>query len=205
MKYIYLLFILFLLSCKKKEGNFTLSGTITDKSFNTGLNEATISLYQVKATNNSLIFISSSTLDTDGKYSFVFKREMMDKYILKISKPNYINLEETIPFSSLDIENENIRNYSTSAKSWVRLKFFNLNPSDTDQLEFRKQNGNSNCEECLDTSKVTLFGSVDTSLIYLNDGNTPFSYLYSEIGTNNTGIKSAVTIPFDTTEIYLEY
>ncbi|MEY2666765.1 MAG: hypothetical protein RLZZ384_936, partial [Pseudomonadota bacterium] len=49
----------------------------------------------------------------------------MEKYILRITKENYFPLEETIYFSSLSLNIDNIRDYSTTAKAWVKLDFIN--------------------------------------------------------------------------------
>ncbi len=205
MRYVLLSLILVLFSCKKGTGNFTIKGVITDNSFNKGLDGASASLYQVTSSNSNKVLISSTALGSDGSYSFVFKRDKIEKYILTVSKNNYFDLEETIPFASLSLSEDNIKNYSTTAKAWVRLKFFNNSPAVSDQLDFTKQQGKSPCSTCAPTSQQTFLGAIDTSLVYVNDGNTTFSYLYSVFGTANQGIKSAVTVPFDTTEIYLLY
>ena len=205
MKLFYLLIILCFLSCKKKDGNFTLTGTITDDSFGVGLSDSSISLYQVSGSNSNQILISTISTDVNGNYKFVFKREMMEKYILKITKTNYYDFDETIYFSSLSLENDNVRNYSTTAKSWVRLKFLNLAPVNSDELDFTKQIGKSSGLGCAPLTEQHLIGAIDTSIVYINDGNKTFSYNYSVFGTSIMGNKSVVTVPFDTTEIYLEY
>lgn len=199
-----IVFSLSIFSCKKGTGNFTIKGTITDDSFSKGLDGATATLYQVTSDNNKKL-VSSVALASDGSYSFVFKREKMDKYILSVTKDNYFDIEEVIPFSNLSLSEDNVKNYSTTAKSWVRLKFFNNTPSVYDQLDYTKQQGKSPCSTCSPTTEQTLIGAIDTSFVYINDGNTTFSYIYSVFGTTNQGIKSVVTVPFDTTEIYLSY
>jgi hypothetical protein len=205
MKFISIVFILLLVSCHKNSGNFIIKGTINDSTLGIGLEGATVSIYQVPAGKETPELIQTITLGSDGAYSFEFKREKMDKYIIKTNKKNYFDLEETIYFSSLTLDEDNLRDYATTAKSWVRLRFFNTNPLTTDQLIFTKQQGKTLCAECCNSGDVYLNGAVDTSIYCINNGNATYSYFYEVLGTSNQGIKSVTTNAFDTTEIYLNY
>jgi hypothetical protein len=196
---------IFFISCKKGTSTFTIQGTVTDATFQKGLNGGTLSLYQVPVSTSNQELIGTVQLGQNGAYSFTFPRGKMDKYLVKITKDNYFNQEETILFSSLTVEKDNIRNYSTTAKSWVRLKFLNQDPADTDELVYTKQQGKTNCPACCPSSQQTLLGIVDTSIYCINDGNSVYSIYYSVLGTSNSGILSTATLPFDTTEIYLAY
>ena len=85
------------------------------------------------------------------------------------------------------------------------LRFFNSNPDVNDKLTFRKQAGKKLCLECCADADQYLYGAADTSIYCINDGNNLYSYFYEVAFTSNQGIKSATTVPFDTTEIYLNY
>ena len=105
----------------------------------------------------------------------------------------------------MTIEEDNIRNYTTTALSWVRLRFINQSPSPSDVLQYSRQIGKINCSTCCPAGTNYLNGAIDTSIYCVNDGNTTYQYQYSVVGTTNNGIKSATTIAFDTTEILLQY
>ena len=205
MKFIYFSILILLFSCSKKSSNYILKGTINDSSLSSILSNASISLYKQLPGNSYETFISSTTSASDGSYSFNFERDKSEKYSIKISKANYFNLEETITVASLSIGSENNRNYSLSAKSWVKLHFKNLDPHPEDVFRFMKQQGKVNCTECCPSSYQYLYGAKDTSIYCINDGNSTYSYIYAVVGTTNQDIKSVITSPFDTTEIYLEY
>ncbi len=192
-------------SCKKGTANFTIKGTITDATFSQPLTGASVNLYEVPTGSNTETLVSSMTLGADGAYKFIFPRDKMDKYILRVDKANYFNLEETIYFSSLTIEKDNERDYSTTAKAWVRLRFVNQNPVSTDELDYVKQQGKISCAECCPTAYQYLYGAIDTAIYCINDGNTTYSYYYSVFGTSVQGIKSVTTTAFDTSEILLTY
>ena len=205
MRFFYLLLLICSLSCSKKTSKFTIIGSIRDSSLDEYLSNATVSIYKKIQGNSFETIIGTTSTNSQGHYCFTFDRDKSEKYILKISKDNYFNNEEIILFSSLTIEGENIRNYSISAKSWVKLHFKNIDPKPEDQLRYMKQEGKVSCDECCPIDYQYIYGSADTSIYCINDGNTNFSYIYAVIGTSNQAIKSIKTIPFDTTEIYLEY
>lgn len=201
----YFIVFISLISCKKGKADFVLTGKITDQTFSQALTGATVKLYQVPVGTTQELLIETTTLGNDGMYSFTFPRDKMEKYIIKVFKTNYFEIEETVYFSSLSIDEDNVRDYGTTAKSWVKLTFFNSSPSPSDELQYIKQAGKEGCFECCGTSMNSLYGAVDTSIYCINDGNTEYSYFYEVIGTSNIGIKSTYTIPFDTTEIILNY
>lgn len=192
-------------SCKKGTADFVLKGTVTDNTFSMNLSGAMIYLYQVPAGTSQQDLIASATVGSDGQYSFTFPREKMDKYILKVSKTGYFEIENIVYFSELTIEEENIKNMSTTAKSWVKLTFLNINPSQSDQLKYIKQEGKENCAECCTDAEQNYYGALDTSIYCINDGNTNYSYYYWIIPSSNQGLKTAYTAAFDTTEIILNY
>lgn len=198
---IFLVIILF--SCEKGKADFVLKGTINDATFSTKLENAIVSLYQVEAGSNEETYIGTQTLGSDGNYSFKFPRDNMEKYILRITKENYFPLEETIYFSSLSLNTDNIRDYSTTAKAWVKLDFINDPNFGGDQLEYTIQQGKENVDGSCQHGTYTI--NTSTSYYCINDGNQLYSYLYFAFGPNDTGVKSIITTPFDTTELTLTY
>ena len=203
------MFLLFLImnlfGCKKGAGEFVIKGTITDVTFDTGLNGATIELYKVPVASNNEFLVESKTLGTDGSYSFTVPREKMEKYLIRVNKNLYFPIESSIYYSTLNVESDNIRNFSTNAKSWVELKFLNNNPLPNDHLRYIKQQGYSGCMECCPITEQDYYGAIDTSIYCVNLGNTVYSIYYWIIGSNNQGLLEATTTPFDTTQIYLPY
>lgn len=191
--------------CKKKQADFNIKGTITDISLNQALSGATVEIYKLAIGSSNEEFYSSTTTSNSGEYSFSIPRDKSTGYTIKIIKSNYFELSESINFSDLSTTKDNIYNYSTSAKSWVRLHFVHSSGSSSDELQYTKQKGKTDCVECCSKNMNRIYGLVDTSIYCPNDGNTKYSYLYSFIGTSNTGIKEITTIPFDTVELLLNY
>lgn len=207
MKSIFYLLITtsFLLSCHKGKADFTLKGTVTDSTFDQPLSGGTLKLYEVEAGGSSQSLLGTTTLGTDGSYTFTFPRNKVETYIIEVSKGNYFGIHEVIPFSSLTIEDDNIRDLSTTAMSWAKITLLNVNPQAGDHLAITKQVGKDGCEDCCSTSQLDFYGAVDTSYYCANDGNTLYKFLYQVVGTGLQGFKSATTVAFDTTEIVLQY
>lgn len=208
-KYVFTLLILaffLLVSCKKGKADFVLKGIITDSTFGNGFSGLTLELYQVPAGSGVQNLIGTTSTASDGSYSFTFSRDQAESYVLKASPNNYFPIDETIYFSELTIDNDNVRNYSTTAKSWVKLRFVNQNPaSASDKLFVIKTVGKSGCVGCFPDQEQQYNGIVDTTIVCLNDGNSEFKYYYETIGTPLSGFKSCISAAFDTTGITLNY
>lgn len=193
------------LSCKKKNAEFVIKGLATDATFSQPLSNATVKLYQNPVGSSDEELIASTTTDAKGNYTFSFPREKMEKYRLVIYKSNYFTIDKTIYFSELSLESDYIKNVTTTAMSWAKLTFHNLNPQGADHLQYIKQNGKDGCMECCPTSYQDYYGNLDTSIYCVNDGNTDYSYLYWVLGTSDQGSRTVFTSAFDTSEVILNY
>ena len=208
MKNILFISLLFLAlsACKKKELEFSMSGIVSDATYGQKLDGASVTLSQKTPGSSILKVVGSTTLSTDGKYQFTFKREQAEKFFIKISKANYFEIEEEIAFNSFSTEEELVRNYSTTAKSWVKLRFKNVAPADFgDILKWTKQAGKIGCPACVDNNQHVILGIADTTFKFTSDGNTKFSYLYNSTNPVANGIKEVTTVAFDTVTITLQY
>ncbi|MDD2983321.1 MAG: hypothetical protein PHQ74_08030 [Crocinitomicaceae bacterium] len=208
MKNILFISLLFLslTACKKKELTFSMSGVVTDATFGQALNGASLTLLQKPAGGGTMKVVGSSTIGSDGKFQFTFKREQAEKFFIQITKEKYFDVYEPVSYDSFSTEKELVRNYSTTAKSWVKLHFKNVAPSAvSDILKWTKQAGKANCPTCCDSEQHVILGEVDTTFKFISDGNTPFSYLFNASNPTTNGIKNVNTVAFDTVTLLLEY
>ena len=192
-------------SCTKGKADFILKGTISNTTYGISLDGAAVYLYEYPAGGGASTLLSSTTTNGVGEYSFSFPRNQAESYTLVCEKQNYFSINESINFSDLSIEDDNVRNYATTAKSWAKLRFVNQSPLPTDVLKYTKTQGKDNCEICCPSGEVSLVGIVDTTIYCANDGNTSYTYTYIVQGTSIFGEKTAVTTAFDTVEILLNY
>jgi hypothetical protein len=207
MKNVALLVVLsvFLISsCKKGKAEFTLKGTITDATFNASLTNASVKLYATEAGSSATELIASTSLDAQGNYEFSFPRDMVETYYLEITKDNYFDIYETIPFADLTIDDDNVYNLSTTAKAWVRFHISNPGGASTDQLEYVREEGKIDCAECCSGGYQYYYGPVDSTFYCVNDGNAVYSgYYWASSG--GSGPVWVQTPPFDTVDITINY
>lgn len=203
LAYIIVIGIIGFTSCKKGKADFTIKGVITNNTFGSGLNGAKVKLYEIEAGGGSTNLLGETTIGSDGSYSFTFPRNKAESYLVTIRKEDYYDRDMPINFADLTIENDNIYNFYSTAKSWVRLKFITTNPA----AEFRyiKQQGKEICDGCCSADEQFLYGVQDLTIICPNDGNTLYSYNYWVLGTPVSGVRSATTAAFDTVDIVLNY
>jgi hypothetical protein len=194
-------------SCERGIASFTLAGTITDETFQQGLTGAEVKLFKVPIGTNSMIAIDSVILTADGKYEFTFPRDKTEKFIIKISKENYFEISDEIPFSSLTPSSTTTRNYGTKAKSWVEMRFVNSTVLPNETFRFMKTSENTTCEECCPGGLIDLVEQTYYSRTCLNNANSLFSVDYWIIngGTSQYGHKEVTPAPFDTALVLVNY
>ncbi len=191
--------------CKRGVASYTLSGVISDDTFATGLSGATLKFYKVPIATGEEILLDTKVLGSDGKYEFTFQREKIEKYIIRVSKPLYFDIDEDIQFSSLTPSAVNVRNFSTKAKSWVELRFVNNSVQSSDHFRYIKFAGKENCSECCTADQIDLYGTAYYSRTCINDALSPYSIYYQVIGTTNSNVIEVITQPFDTTLLLVNY
>lgn len=192
-------------SCKKGKADFILKGTITDATHNSGLSGASVKLYATSAGSLSKFEIASATLDSEGSFNFEFPRDKVETYYLEVQKDNYFEIYETIPFSGLTIEEDNVRNYSTTAKGWVKFHVENNNGQASDVMEYLREDGKVNCTECCPGGYRYFYGAVDSTFYCVNDGNSVYSGYYWVQGGGPSGPFWVITPPFDTVDVFITY
>jgi hypothetical protein len=192
-------------SCTRGVASFTLSGTITDATFSQGHEGAILTLSKVMITTGEEILMETKTLGSDGKYEFKFPREKVEKYIIRVSKPLYFDIEEEVQFSSLTVGASNVRNYLAKAKSWVELRFVNSSVLPTDHFRYIKFQGLENCAECCTAEQVDLYADAYYSRTCINEALSVYSIYYQVMGTTTQNVVEVVTQPFDTTLLLVNY
>jgi hypothetical protein len=204
--FLFILLIILFSACKKKELTFTIKGKITDSTFSTGLSGAKLNIEEISSNGSTEGKIAEITIPENGEYELTFKRNSAIKYIVTITKANYFTITEHISFSDFSTEEPLVKNYSTTAKSWVKLIFNNLSPnSEFDLLRYIKQVGKEGCEECCSKTEQEIYGTGTTTRYCINDGNSKYSYYYWSENPSSQGLKEIITPAFDTVELILNY
>ncbi|HRP53338.1 MAG TPA: carboxypeptidase-like regulatory domain-containing protein [Fluviicola sp.] len=194
------LLIISLYSCKKKDLIYTITGTITDASFSNPLANATV----VIRVNKNGSYKTQATLSTDsnGKYSYELPRDEYLGVSISFSKEKYFDEEKSSTLQNLSLDKENTFDFTVYAKSWVKI---HLISDGSKQIKLFKQIGKSGCSECCEAGEVAINYVSDTSVFCINNGNQTYQFLYDVLNSPDSGTRSTITVPFDTTEIILNY
>ena len=205
-KLIYILIVLCIsTSCQKSAGTFEIRGTIINELNASGLEGCKLYLYSYPVGTNEELLTDSTTSNQDGTYSFQFERAQIEKYKITFTKDGYFEGEKTVFFSELTLEDVNILNFETNAKSWAGIRILNQNPEAGDHFRYIKQEGKTDCQACCPSEEQNFFGALDTTIYCINNANEPYSILYWVIGTPILDIATVNTTMADTTLIEITY
>ena len=192
-------------SCQKNAGIFEISGTVTDLSSSSGLENCKLYLYSYPVGTGEELLTDSTFTQNDGSYTFSFERAQMEKYKIELEKDGYFEGEEIIYFSALTLEEVNTVNLETYGKSWVGIRLKNNSPQIEDHFRYIKQEGKTNCSECCPAEEQNFYGDLDTTIYCANNANENYSIMYWVIGTSIVDIASVNTTFLDTTLIEVTY
>lgn len=198
--FVFVLLMVSVIACKKDPIYYTLNCNVTDSSAASGLVGATASVkifYTAGAGQNSE---TTYTTDISGNFNLKIERKKIDKIVISIYKDGYFSTSRTFYLDELSVEDPNNIDFSVYAKSWVKLHFTG---DGTINYQFLREIGLENCEECFPSGLQTITNVTDTSLYYINNGNTPFQLFWNVLGTAVSGQENVITIAQDTTEILI--
>lgn len=189
-------------SCKKKDLNYQIKGTVYDSSFNAPLAGAQVVIKATSTTNQTGTTLATLTTDANGNYSYTLKRDKYQSIMLSITKNNYFSDGATLTLEDLSLDKDNEFNFGLYAKSWVRLHFVS---DGTKIIKYFKQVGKNGCTECCPMGEIQIQYATDESVYCINNGNTSYQIYYDVQGTTNNGTLQVNTVPFDTTELLINY
>lgn len=196
----FVLLIVSVMACKKDSISYQLNCHVTDSSAASALVGATAVvkiLYTAGAGQNTE---TTYTTDNSGDFNLAIERKKIEKIIITISKDGYFSTTRTFFLDELSVEDPNQIDFSTYAKAWVKLHFTG---DGSFNYQFVREIGLDNCDACFPNGLQTLNGVTDTSLYYINNGNTPFQLFWSIQGSAISGQENVITTSQDTTEILI--
>ncbi len=188
-------------ACKKKDLTYQIKGTIHDSSFNSPLAGAKV-VISASSSGTPVTTLTTLTTDASGNYSYELKRDKYQSITISVTKENYFSDGSTTTLDNLSLDKDNTFNYNMYARSWVRLHFVS---DGTKVIKYYKQGGKNGCSECCPTGEIQLDNVTDQSVYCINDGNTTYKIFYDVQGTTNNGTLQVNTVPFDTTELLINY
>lgn len=186
--------LLVFVSCKKKETELTISGTVYDPDLQQYVSSATVVLsgngMQSGVYVPSFTQIATTTTDATGKFSFAFVREKADNYRLVVKKDMYF--EKTIEFSAsvFDQSPDYVEEVELRPSGFVQIHLKNAYPSDNDDLVvFYFTNCVEDCIDCcLNTPRNGYGPAFDTTFTCRFYGNKKINFLWSVTKDQQTDV-----------------
>jgi len=192
-----------LFSCKKKTGEYEISGLVVDSSSASGLKFVEIEVYESVSGISEPKLLTTTVTDKEGHYSVKIERDRINYLIFKVSKANYFPLEKILYFSDLTLTETNVLHLGTTAKSWAKIHIKSNSPSNN--LSIIKTKGKKDCDECCPEGYQNFSGMFDTTFYCMNDGNTEYAFTYFMNGGSLSGVRSGITPSFDTLMLELDF
>ncbi|MDR0802586.1 carboxypeptidase regulatory-like domain-containing protein [Fluviicola sp.] len=203
LSFLFIILVLFSSnSCKKKNLSYQIKGIIYDSTFNMPMAGAQIIIKATSTTNQAGTTLATLTTDASGNYTYELKREKYQSITISVSKDNYFSDGTTVTLEDLSLDKDNAFNFDLYAKSWVKLHFTS---DGTKIIKYFKQSGKNGCTECCPTGEIQIQYVTDESVYCINNGNTIYQIYYDVLGTTNNGTLQVNTVPFDTTELLINY
>ncbi|HBS87191.1 MAG: hypothetical protein A2W91_03150 [Bacteroidetes bacterium GWF2_38_335] len=202
-----------LISCKKNDDKFIISGTLINNYEDSYVSGATVKLYGQKIEsgtwNSNFTVITTGVTDASGHFSFTFDVESYSAFRLEFSKDRYIKKLEEVNAANVEKGEDYNREYSFFSEAWLKLSISNTWPSaEEDYITYRIVNDASGFSDCCSSDFTTITGSeiFDTITCKTFGGHTVLIEWNVKSGPDMIHYSQNVLCPsFDTTTFSITY
>ncbi len=204
-----ILFLFLLSACNKDKDEITISGRVYDSGLDQYLSGATVKLsangVQSGIYTPDFVVLETTTTDSDGRFSFVRKKDRSDSFRITALKNQYFTeiheFSSSVFASSVSYSKE----LEMNPEGFIELRVYNAYPSDEDdQIIFYFTNSDLNCIDCCTNTPHTGMGpAFDTTFTCRFYGNKKIVFMRSVIKDQHTDIYfDSLFCPVFTTEQY---
>ncbi|MCX7861644.1 MAG: hypothetical protein N2449_01455 [Bacteroidales bacterium] len=206
-KFSILLFLIFiLLSCKKKDENYIISGKIINPETNVSVSSAKITLWGTKISSgivqNQQEKLAELYSNTDGTFEIKFDKQVYSGLKMYIQKNGYFSTEKNINPNNLTPGSAYNVVIHFHAMSWLKTTVKNVGSQNaSDQLTYKLSLPYNDCNDCCPTQQRVFLGTiVDTTWICPVYGGQFVSilWIYSN-NLNSTPHNDTIFIPIGDT------
>ncbi len=168
-KWYSLILLIVLFSCKKKEEDYLISGTVFNPELNQSVSQMQISLWGTTVSNGSIqnqfSQLASVQTASDGSFSFKFKKSVYSALKLVLYRSDYFQQETAINPDNLSPGKEYKMTIQSHALGWIKTTIQNTGTQhDADNVYYKLSLPYTSCTTCCNTSAQNFSGaSVNTS------------------------------------------
>ncbi len=166
---LFLLLLLVLFACKKKEENYTIAGTIVNPEINAPVASAKISLWGTKISSgvvqNQQEKIGETYSALNGSFEFRFDKQVYSTLKLIVQHHSHFNAEKTINPNDLSPNKPYSIQVNLHAVSWLKTTIKNVGAQNhQDKLVYRLGLPYDDCTDCCSEQQRIFTGiGVDTT------------------------------------------
>lgn len=168
ISYIIIIYLILIVSCKKKENTDTIQGNVTNISGNLPVSNGTVEI-QAKVISNGSYSTIYSTLATgatnnEGNYEIKFDKVKAANYKIIFRKMGYMTIEEEF-FSDELSSGQVTKNITTAQESWLKIIVRNVFPINSEEsISFRLINLPNKIPTSCDNLMRTFYGAAYDSI-----------------------------------------
>jgi hypothetical protein len=167
--FIWLILLLFLGSCRKKEVTVRVSGVVNNSVLQQGVSNLQIKLLvkevQSGTYSNTFKLLQTTTTDLNGNYSFEFPHRTALEYKIQIESDLFFVYSEIINPDDWSLTEMNKYDIYLSPKSYIKLRVKNQFPqSATDNVVVISNN--NNCQLCFNPGLMSFNGTQTDTLVF---------------------------------------
>jgi hypothetical protein len=215
MKYSLLFFLIsiIIISCKKKEENYAISGSLSDPYQNIQVSGADVTLLAQKIESGMLNAnfeeISSMQTDANGNFSFEFDVAAYSNYKLEIRKDNYFIKDVEINPNHVKKNEVYNDSYEIFSEAWLSLNIINNYPADiTDNIAVSILHDAAGIYDCCSDSTASYEGTgVSENIVCKTYGGhtVTINWTVTSGGESNVFTQNVTCTAFDTTSFTISY
>lgn len=155
----FLVLLIFVFACGKKQTTITVSGKISDGSLLGGENGTTVIIKAAKVEsgvyNSNYVEIASTSTDSKGNYSLEVEVEKVSGYRFVVRKTNYFDVEEDIRTETFEGSDAFSKDFTIYPVAVLRLEVNNITPQTIDdEIRYRFTNIEQECKTCCNNDVV---------------------------------------------------
>jgi len=175
---------MFIVSCKKKDNEYIISGTVINPELNSPIGQTQLSLWGTKISSgivqNQQEKIGTTVSSSNGTFEFRFKKEVYSNLKIILNKENYFENEYNINPQNLKPGDAYTVQIPLHARSWLKTIIKNVDMQNAnDQILYKLTLPYQNCHSCCSELEKQFTGiGVDTSWVCPVYGNKNISVLW---------------------------
>jgi hypothetical protein len=179
---------LMILSCKKKEEKYIITGKVIIPELNVPANNASVTLWGTKVNQNLVQNmqekIGQTNVQADGTFRFEFDKLIYSNLKLYVTRHDCFDSEKAINPDNLSLNEEYNLLINLHIKAWLKTEIKKISQNTNSKVFYKLTLPYNDCTSCCNTNQINFptTNNLDTSWVCAVYGN---NYVYLTWITTN--------------------